>query len=308
MKTIKKILIPVVSAVLILVIAGGTLFALDYFRVINLWEKEDPRIIYDPSEFTYVTFGYYPQSEIPTEEAAPLFSLLTDETIWTSYEYYSEDVKSDFFLYTDVTYNGEKYRAVCFDKLRQNACQSLSDYNLGVTYWFKFEPITWRVLKEADGVMMLIAELALDSQPFSERFYARNGRYYGSADYTFACNNYDASYIRAWLNNTFYNTAFSEDEQSRIVRKKSDNVYLLSKSELEKEEYCFDINTSKRNPTDYAMNQGAIKNENGCFWWLCTSDKNTMTRADCVYTFGYVHTVTCVDASICVVPVVYVSK
>ena len=52
------------------------------------------------------------------------------------------------------------------------------------TYFFKVEPIKWRVLEENNGSYKLLSELVLDNKAFSIN----------------ETNNYEHSNIRAWLN------------------------------------------------------------------------------------------------------------
>ncbi len=64
------------------------------------------------------------------------------------------------------------------------------------------EPIEWEVLDEGNGKMLLISRYILDWQPYN-------------TDKTAVT--WENCTLRSWLNNDFYNTAFSTDEQSRII-------------------------------------------------------------------------------------------
>ncbi len=94
------------------------------------------------------------------------------------------------------------------------------------------ETITWRVLSEENGHMLLISECVLDMVPF-------NSSYEGVT--------WDDSYVRTYLNDTFYNGAFSETQKSIIcdyvttaadvsanVAEVTDKVFLLSYDEAKK--------------------------------------------------------------------------
>ncbi len=98
----------------------------------------------------------------------------------------------------------------------------------GKEYYFKVEPIRWRVLGESDGGVLLQCDGIIDCKRFDEKTAA-----------------YADSEIRAWLNGEFYKRAFCTREQEKIEavnlaseangsdsRKISDKVFLLSFSEV----------------------------------------------------------------------------
>ena len=162
-----------------------------------------------------VKYGSYPQSDV----TASLGSVLNSQTgTWKSYGCFSGSGRNDgtqaasnIMRYKDVTYNGTKYRGVTFDKYRPDATyetastsgkympQYENGYTCNKVYWFKFEPIAWRVLNPSSGLIM--CEQIMDSQPFNP--YDHRGSEY------FFSSNYAESTIRNWLINDFYNTAFS---------------------------------------------------------------------------------------------------
>lgn len=75
---------------------------------------------------------------------------------------------SDYMRYQDVVLDGVKYRAVTFDSYRPFATgytseeneQSTNGYEPGTTYWFKYEPIEWRVLDPESG--FIVCNSAID--------------------------------------------------------------------------------------------------------------------------------------------------
>lgn len=64
------------------------------------------------------------------------------------------------------------------------------------------EPVEWYVLDKADGEATLLAVYLLDCQPYHEVL----------EDIT-----WEDCTLRNWLNDTFYNTTFSEEEQAAVV-------------------------------------------------------------------------------------------
>ncbi len=170
----------------------------------------------------YILFGSYPQSKVTD---ASIISALGgfDESTWTSYGYYIEGQVSHYMYYIDKEYNGEKYRGVCFTSYRPKYCGSSSSasnsyqddngYVTSTVYWFKYEPIKWLIVEESDGKATLVADMILDAQQYD----------YEANKETFGNNNYAESTIRAWLNESFYNTAFNELQQAIIQTVEVDN-------------------------------------------------------------------------------------
>ena len=185
---------------------------------------------------TIIEYGLYPQTEVTDNLLISEFEKLPKE--WVSYGYYSgEDrmgsmASSDYMKYTDFIYNGEKYRAVTFSDYRpattiskhpqttygvDGVWQAVSGYTVNKIYYFKYEPLKWRVLDPDKG--MVISTLAIDSQAYSNTVYYKSSdaEYYNSTKRNFYASNYETSSIRNWLNNDFYNTAFSVKEQNNIT-------------------------------------------------------------------------------------------
>lgn len=96
----------------------------------------------------------------------------------------------------------------------------------GTVYYFKVEPIRWRILSEENGEAFLLCDSIIDVLSYQWDFYDRYQTYYNNADGvpegTYA-NNYKYSEIRAWLNTTFYETAFSALQQEIILITEVDN-------------------------------------------------------------------------------------
>jgi len=117
------------------------------------------------------------------------------------------------------------------------------------------EPIKWRILSLDDNNAFLLADKCLDLR-----------QYHDNEEIT----SWSDSYIREWLNNEFYNIAFSSNEKASIVEKEwisnyekfdsvcsektKDKITLLSLEELENERYCLINDTNSR----YAQNTNYI--------------------------------------------------
>jgi len=125
-----------------------------------------------------ITFGSYPQSQVTNSTLISALNKLPKT--WKSYGYYDGSmVPGDWMKYADVTYNGNKYRAVTFSKYRPFATiihnpdiisdQENNGYYKNTVYWFKYEPLSWRVLDPEEG--FVLCNNIIDSQPYNNTIY-----------------------------------------------------------------------------------------------------------------------------------------
>ena len=257
----------------------------------------------------YILFGSYPQTRVTDGTITAALNGMrgtlptsSNSYDWTSYGYYISGNVTNFMWYIDLEYLGGKYRGVYFTSYRpihttnpSSTSYSYKDdkgYSTGTVYWFKYEPIKWRILSESDGKAMILSELMLDSQQ-----YDYDGSY---------SNNYANSTIRAWLNDTFYNTAFGELQQAIIETAEVDNsaystgsssnpyacqntfdkVFLLSYREAINSSYGFSTSSSssttrQKQGSDYCKVQGSLTVNGNGSWWL-RSPNNNSNGAFCV--------------------------
>lgn len=236
-----------------------------------------------------IEYGNYPQHKIT--DADVIADLNKKSLNWKSYGYFSGTgdysdglmTAGNYMRYADVTYNGEKYRAVTFDTFRpcytgyetsENASTYQDDngYSCGKIYWFKFESIKWRILDVTTG--LVISESIIDSQAFNNICKNVDGHYYGNVDCTYKPNDYIYSSIREWLNYDFSSTAFSSSQISNIqstvlsdMNDIADKVFLPSKSEAEDKIYSGTYDR-KAFGTDYAKCQGLYVSGGYAYWRL----------------------------------------
>lgn len=191
-----------------------------------------------------IELGSYPQSEV---KDSSLISELSKQNLkWTSYEYYSGtgDVADgnmtakDYMKYADIEYKGTKYRAVTFTEYRPYCTGLTTDeensrqngYLTGQVYWFKYEPLKWRVLDASTG--LVLCESVIDSQAFSNYCKAKENDAYNSDDVNAKyASDWETSSLREWLNDDFYNTAFSKNDKKSIKQTtiSTKNVYPILK-------------------------------------------------------------------------------
>ena len=214
-----------------------------------------------------IYFGSYPQTQETDETIVSALNELSggvpgrteDNHGWISYKYYhgtgdehmnETTNEEDYMWYKDVTYNGVKYRGVYFIQYRPdltvrqigvdrsysykptNTFQYNNGYRKTVAYWFRYEPVKWRILEEKNGAAFLIADLIIDSQAYlnvaeyvglDERSNSIHMNTNDGVPADTYANNYMYSSIRAWLNDTFYNTAFTALQKELIVLTTVDN-------------------------------------------------------------------------------------
>lgn len=181
------------------------------------------------------TFGSYPQTRVTN--GTTISSLNSQSASWKSLGFYSGSGswntanQGSFAQYCDITYGGVKYRGVKFTAYRPDSTiyatstasnpgslypQYENGYRINTTYWFKYEPLKWRVLNPSTGLIICLS--AIDSQAFNNQVDYQNNKYYNQNNSTtYYASDYTHSSIRTWLNNTFYSTAFSSTEQAKLI-------------------------------------------------------------------------------------------
>ena len=214
------------------------------------------------TEYSYVYFGTYPQSLVSG-------GALTQSII-----------DADYDSNGDAVVDGVKYKRLSKD-MATEARETDGYFIWGDEpyYYFKYEPIKWRVLEIEAGSAFLVAENVLDTQ----KFRASGG----------TSERWETSTIRAWLNanaeylaqgKNFINTAFNTRQTSYILttylenetqwtvssgNDTQDKIFLLSYAELGMEKYGHCLNQAggtctqhRRSGTDYAWAMGEQKDHN----------------------------------------------
>ena len=229
----------------------------------------------------YIYFGEYPQ----TIKAA-------DVTVG--------DVADEdgYYLGSD----GERYAKVVADPYESGYTFSNDSSVIdGNTYYFKVEPIRWRILSESDGKAFILCDGII-----ANKAYQRYNNHYSISD------------IRAWLNDEFYKTAFGALQQALIQTTEVDNsvystgyssnpyacentfdkVFLLSYREVTNSAYGFassysTYDTARRMLTsDFSRATGAYMSTDSSYygngwWWLRSPRNDSSTRARSVDSYGY---------------------
>ena len=234
--------------------------------------------------------------------------------------------------YIDVANATDEYRGVSFTRYRprrttltsSSTYQDDNGYTPSSVYWFKYEPITWRVLDVQSNRAFFMADLVLDSQDYH---YSTSDRTIGES--TVYANNYEHSHIRSWLNDNFYNTAFTAEEKARIqtttvdnsvastgyssnsyaCANTSDKVFLLSYAEATSATYGLSIDASRQlQPSAYAQSQGVYPYSSGnSHWWLRSPHYNYASVARIVDFDGNINSTIVNYTTSGVVPALWIS-
>lgn len=146
------------------------------------------------------------------------------------------------------------------------------------------QEIKWRVLSVDGDDAFLLADKGLDGKA-----------YHG----VYESITWESCELRYWLNNTFYNEAFNENEQMSIIPtlvydQLIDKVSILSLSEAVNTEYGFpniygiNSKTRRMKATEYAVNQGITVidyegYEGNIFWWLMLPRQSNYMTASVSY-------------------------
>ena len=254
-----------------------------------------------------IEFGSYPQSEVTDADEVAKLEADSENYLWVSYKYYSgtgnstdgEMEPGDFMLYKDFYSGGEMFRAVTFSEYRPGTGGGLkgdvfsnqkdNDYHPNNVYYFKYEPLTWRVLDPDEGYVM--CDNIIDSQSYQNFVIRKDGKLYNSKDCTNYVSDWETCSLRQWLNKTFYNTAFSREEKMLIgttfLENNSpdgtwfgtdtgDKIFILSIDDVINSTYGFDSSKSefdearKLKGTDYSKCQGVYISQGYPHWWLRT--------------------------------------
>ena len=220
-----------------------------------------------------IPYGSYPQTRV------------TDSGLIAALN--AQPLQSD----NTVTYGNSKYKRVYFTQYTpysttatpsaSNSYQDDNGYYINTIYWFKYEPIQWRVLSNTNGELFVMADKILASRAYNQ---------------VYTNVTWETCSMRSWLNNDFYNTAFNSTERSKIKtstvvnannqwygtaggNNTNDKLFLLSYSEVMNPAYGFssdygNYDTARRaQGTDYAKSNGLyVYNSNPYLgnsnWWL----------------------------------------
>ena len=218
-----------------------------------------------------IKFGYYPQTRERDNNIITQLNSLAGTTPttdndynWSDYGYYWIDSldnrKNQLMWYIDLDTNSDginDYRGIYIRNYRTNTISSLGSssfysyqddngYSKNNVYWFKYEKIKWDVLEDNNDNYVIISNLAIDSQ-----YYAASG------------NSYYSSYIRTFLNDNFYNVAFTTEEKAIMSKYVDTNDYVVILTVNEINNYYPNETDRIGYASDYAKSQNATPYDSG---------------------------------------------
>ena len=255
-----------------------------------LYEKEDEVI--NGQTYTFVYFGRYPQTYVGDAMNATLESWYTNQPVaetYTAYKGYSGSALNEPVVYNAYNYiDGNTYCQVPQADLYSGGAKTFNDGTTivnGETYWFKVEPIQWRVLTEnytdtenVATVSYLLSEYCLTANTtFNPSITNTNHTHYSA----------ETNALRPFLNEVFYKDAFTTKEQALIAQRtltdadldgtgsvgdiastEKLNVFAPSYYDMINTDYGFNSSYSnydqqrKASATDFAMANYAYKSTN----------------------------------------------
>ena len=237
------------------------------------------------------------------EEAIAAFHELSDyrdsaDLIAGSNEAIEELQKKAQYDTAEVLYNSEKYEEAYYTYIGLNGYKDSADkaysahkqillqadvgdyipfgkYEQDNNTSNKKETIKWKVLHRQDGKLLLISKYALECKKYNET----------NEEVT-----WETCSLRKWLNGTFLNTAFSDEEKRQIIwsnvsadprrfgdktdpgNDTQDYIFCLSINEVL--QYMPEVDDRICQPTKLAEINGVKKYDGNCWWWCRTPGAN----------------------------------
>ena len=182
-----------------------------------------------------------------------------------------------------ILYGREKYQQLQKMKnLKVGDIFSFGVYSQKMNARNSKEAIQWLVLSKRGNRVLVTSKYALDAKPF-----------HGTND---GGRTWEKCTLRIWLNNDFFNEAFTEQEKAMVpivelkteppAKNTEDRVFLLSIQEVTK---LFGTDNSRKCvASGYAIAHGA--STGGFCWWWLRSPGLSQDETRCVYAQGSVTT------------------
>ncbi|MEG1527899.1 MAG: DUF6273 domain-containing protein [Clostridia bacterium] len=259
----------------------------------------------------YMEFGLYPQ-------AIKADNVTVEQTA-------GED---GYFLGSDG-FKYAKRTAKLYDKDKQYKFSDGTIIVEGQDYYFKVEPINWRILSKGSSIMLL-TDKVIDCVSYSDD--QKTGQ---------NPNNYEKSSLRHWLNNSFYGQAFDSSQQDKLRLTELDNkktayrgennkyaicqantfdaVFLLSLVDVLQTKYGFSTamqvgKVRAKVSSDFARCNGlwisTVQDTYGtCWWWLRSADPDSDKRVSHVGNMGAISNYCdVIETSVGVAPAIVISN
>lgn len=265
-------------------------------------------------KWSYIYFGSYPQTEVAGDD-------LTDAIKNASYN-----------ASGDATVNGVKYRRIYTKRYAAGTLENGTDQY----FYYKWEPIRWRVLQKTNDAIFVMADLGLDYIPYHteaagtawnesrvrdwlnnedadkvyEPAYITNNTF--SYEFYLCEGNGSEGYLHYLKDNkqekvhSFYMTAFDDAQREAVAAQGNDKVFLLSAEDVRNASYGF--GTAEKLParqlsvSEYAHKKSSVYSLSA--WWLRSDDTSSATV---VGTGGDIKNFEADSDCIACVPAMYIS-
>ncbi|MCI6014625.1 MAG: DUF6273 domain-containing protein, partial [Coprobacillus sp.] len=236
-----------------------------------------------------ITFGYYPQTI--KKSSVRIISKTPDAD-----GYYKGSDKEKYALVKAKPYHFALEGA----QRRFSSGELIKDSK---EYYFKVEPIKWKVLDVIDDKALIFSDKILDTMVFDPK-----------------TNNYEEASVRKYLNNDFYKNALPEKNRMLVQDVKLDNfketdkIFLLSGDDVKNQKFGFASDGKSldsfrcKKATDYAKAKGVCALEEGRYFLRTNYDAftgRTYYHVWCVDRRGDVKCVTPNDDGTGIVPALY---
>lgn len=242
---------------------------------------------YDAAILEYESLGDYKDSqskmkEVTYQKAASLYSQGKYDEAFSAYSKLQGYKDVDTKLSTDKELRAAAHRERILPYMRIGNIVTFGNYEQDNNRPNGKESVEWLVLANVENKSLLISHFALDSQKYMTNYQAATWK---------TCS------LRTWLNSTFIDTAFSDEEKRAIltttvdVDKTENKIYLLSTAEAKK---YFDSESSRScKPTAYAVSQGCNTDEDGNCGWRLRSIGRNLNQAEMVGANGNLGSYSC---------------
>lgn len=276
-------------------------------------EKDDSMDAEQKVTWDCVYFGSYPQTEIVDKaETSGVYGKK-----WTQKDDYEIDKETYAKLENaigwdengDITIEGKKYRRVSIEDTtfhEKNSTYYEWENSGNIKYhYFRFDKIKWRILNIDGNVAYLLADKALDDQPYNVEYTAVS---WGQSTVRSWLNGYGSeknTAKRSYLNKNFIDTAFSTKMKNALKIecmnvKNDDNISLLSQSNTISDDKTYGFvndettldNAKRSKSTTYAKAMGVSsyteKEALGNCNWLLRSNEESKYIAEIAHV-GYMY-------------------
>ena len=227
-----------------------------------------------------LTYGLYPQNKIDDTSLISILNSLVN-------------VESNGWYFYEGDYYAKTIANSTLDATFDDAEPILNE----TTYWFKCEPIKWKILGRSNTKCYLSSDCLLDVKKFITSVGNRPISYYYSD-------------VRVWLNNEFYNSAFSLQDDCILTttlvsngQECEDKIYLKSRND-----YTTDNSndTIRCKTTEWARVNGAYYNKWSNYlyygnYWTSTNG-GTGDRIYVVDYYGDITVDSALSSDVCVRP------